>query len=103
MIDYISEVKNTSNIAENIILYDLVSKNIINYETVIMLNDNIYTTGEFHEIYNQKGEYTIQLLGKVINGQACSCPSLGDGFLYGRSLIGWITDIVDEKKNKNQL
>jgi hypothetical protein len=91
LLDHLVNSKNHTN--DNLILYDLVTKNIDNYESMILINDHEYKTGKFHEIYHEPGNYSVKLLARVNNGQACSCPSYGNGFIHGRFLVGWIKDI----------
>ena len=98
LLDYISEFKNKSYTTESINLYELINNNLNNYETIVTINDEIYHSNQFHMIENKKGNYTIKLLGKTLKGNACSCPSFGNGYQYGRFLTAWI---VNENKNKN--
>ena len=99
LLDYLSESKNKSTNTENNDLYQLVNKNLIGYETIVTINNEIYNSNQFHKIYNEKGNYTIKLLGKTIRGTACSCPNLGNGFKYGRFLTGWIVN----ENNRNHI
>lgn len=63
-------------------IYSTISNNYIYYETMIY----------------PKGTYIIEIIGYSSKNKICSCPTLGSGYEYTRSLSVWINNIESKKK-----